>query len=110
MLGWAVAGYREYIETGLAAPAAVTVATEDYQRSSDALARFLEECTMTNPHMYVTTADAFARWQVWAAQEGAEVLSLKAFGQALDRRGFPADPSRRRRRYGIGLLAEEEAP
>lgn len=64
-------------------------------------------CTHTPTY---TTADAFARWQVWAAQEGAEVLSLKAFGQALDRRGFSADPSRRRRRYGIGLLAEEEAP
>lgn len=109
VLTWAVEGYRDYkTRDGLAEPESVKVATATYQRDSDAIARFIEECCIRNPHMWTTTADAFDRWGPWAIADGAESLSRKAFGQALDRQGYPADPNRRRRRYGIGLAAGDE--
>jgi len=107
ILSWALAGFELYERHGLAAPDAVLAATDAYQLDSDAMARFLDECCIVNPHMWTTTADAYERWQSWAIGDGAEQMSRKTFGQALDRLGYPADPSRRRRRFGLGLAAEE---
>jgi putative DNA primase/helicase len=108
VLSWAVAGYRGYAERdALDDPEAVKVATETCKRDSDAVARFIDDCCLIAPDYHVTTGDAYARWTTWAGIEGAEPMSRKAFGQALDRKGFPADPNRRRRRFGIGLAADE---
>jgi len=106
ILSWAVAGYRDYLDrSGLAEPEAVKVATDDYRRDSDAVRRFVDECCTPNPHMWLTTGDAYARWSRWSAVDGAEPMSRKAFGQALDRLGYPAGSAvnGKRPRRGIGL-------
>lgn len=113
ILTWAVAGYRSYRDRGgLAEPAAVQVATDDYRRDSDSVRRFVEECCFVNPHMHVTTGAAFQRWSRWQADDGAEPMSSKAFGHALDRLGYPAGKGGRagRQRRGIGLAADESEP
>lgn len=109
ILAWAVAGYRSYDQIGMAEPDAVKAATNDYQRASDALARFIAEACYLAPAAYATTGQLFERWSAWAVQDGAEPMSSKKFGQALDQRGYPAGPGGRagRRRKGIGLLADE---
>ncbi|HEY9289644.1 MAG TPA: phage/plasmid primase, P4 family [Microlunatus sp.] len=105
---WAAAGYFDYVQRGqLDEPESVLVATDSYRRDSDAIRRFTDECCLFGAGWYMTTDQAYQRWSVWAAADGAEDLSRKTFGQALDRLGYPADPNRRRRRYGIGLQAEE---
>lgn len=111
ILTWAIDGYAAYVARGgLDEPESVQVATDAYQRESDAVARFLDECCLRNPHMHVTTAEAHDRWQRWAVADGAEPMSLKAFGQALDRHGYPtAKSSGRKVRRGIGLLTEDGA-
>mgnify|MGYP003432556643 CR=1 FL=1 len=63
-------------------------ATDAYQRDSDAIARFIDECCLINQHMYVTTRELHERYCSWALQDGAEPLSLKAIGHALDRAGY----------------------
>lgn len=111
ILSWAVAGYRDYLNRGgLAEPEAVRVATDDYRRDSDAVRRFVDECCILNPHMFVTTADAHARWSHWSVVDGAEPMSRKAFGQALDRLGYPAGSAvnGKRLRRGIGLYADDQ--
>lgn len=107
ILSWALAGFELYQRDGLAAPDAVLAATDAYQHESDAMARFLDECCLINQHMWTTTADAYERWQSWAIGDGAEQMSRRAFGLALDRVGFPADPNRKRHRFGVGLAAAE---
>jgi putative DNA primase/helicase len=108
VLRWAVDGYRGYADRdALDDPEAVKVATDDYKRDFDAVARFIDDCCLIAPDYHVTTGDAYSRWTTWAGVEGAEPMSRKAFGQALDRKGFPADPNRRRRRHGIGLAADD---
>lgn len=111
ILTFAVDGYRDYMTRGgLDEPESVRVATDDYQRASDAVARFLLECCLINPHMFTTTAEAHERWARWALEDGAESMSQKAFGQALDQRGYPTVKSTggKRVRRGIGIAADSE--
>ncbi|HEY3713870.1 MAG TPA: phage/plasmid primase, P4 family [Jatrophihabitantaceae bacterium] len=109
VLTWAVAGYHDYTQHGLAEPDAVKAATAKYQTDSDAIARFLADCCLINPHMYITTGEAFERWVTWAADDGTEPISSKAFGEALDRRGHPTTKSNGRRvRRGLGLLTDDQ--
>ena len=86
------------------------VATDAYRSDSDAVTRFLNECCYLNPHVRATTGELFARWQSWAALDGAEPMSQKALGQALDRHGLFAQPPvhGKRWRVGIELLPPEQ--
>lgn len=112
--GWAVAGWQDYVRRGqrLCEPASVQVATAAYKLDSDAVARFLDERCHRNPNVRVGVSDLFAAWQTWAQQDGADAMSTKAFGQALERHGLgPTRMSNGKRwRHGIELLADEDGP
>lgn len=95
ILAWAVAGYVDYRENGMSEPASVVQATGEYQADSDAVGRFLTEGCMTSPASTATSRDLFTAWQRWAIAEGAEVITEKAFGKELDRRGYPAKRTNR---------------
>lgn len=114
VLGWAIAGWNDYQARGgrLDEPPQVLAATGAYQRDSDAVARFIdEECVTSSPVVKATTADLFNAWERWRNADGAEQISQKAFGQTLDKRGYPAGkPSNGKRwRCGIALAAKTEA-
>lgn len=111
VLGWAIAGWNAYRDNGdkLAEPPQVLAATDDYQRDSDAVARFIdEECVTGSPVNKVTTRELFAAWERWRAADGAEQVSEKRFGQALDKKGYPAAKGTggKRFRTGIALAAK----
>lgn len=112
VLAWAVTGYGDYVQRGhrLDEPGSVRVATAAYRVESDAVTRFLTECCYLNPHVRATTGELFTRWQSWAALDGAEPMSQKALGQALDRHGLVAQPPvhGKRWRSGIELLPPEQ--
>ncbi|EYR61998.1 hypothetical protein N866_12880 [Actinotalea ferrariae CF5-4] len=112
ILAWAVAGWQAYQDRGLDEPEAVIRATERYQADADALGRFITECCILNPHMFATVADLFDRWQRWAAEDGTDPGSKRAFGDALDRRGHPVQrrTGGTRVRTGIGLASEDAEP
>jgi len=109
VLAWAVAGYTDYAARGeLTEPSSVLAATDNYQKASDAVARFLDDCTM-RVNGFAPTGDLFARWSRWAMADGAEPLSQRAFGQALDGHGLPGEKGTNgiRIRRGVMLLSEE---
>lgn len=110
ILSWAVAGWQDYNRQGLAEPAAVLEATDDYHAAADAIARFIDAECLVNPHMFVVVGDLWDRWIRWRSDDGAEELSKKAFGEAIDKRGFPVHRGTggKRIRRGIGLQAEDE--
>lgn len=111
ILTWAVAGYWQYTEMGLAEPEAVLQATGDYRQSSDAVGRFIAESCYLSPHAHVLTTELFARWSKWAVVDGSEPLSARRFGEALDAHGFPVTGGTgrdRRHRKGLALLAEDD--
>lgn len=112
ILSWAVAGWAQYQAQGLAEPEAVVKATDEYHADADAISRFIDSECLVNPHMFVKVGDLWERWCRWRAEDGAEEISKKAFGQALDTRGFEDGRTRGARiRRGIGLQDDDqEAP
>jgi len=113
VLTWMVAGYRQYHELTqqLREPEAVLRRTSEYRTDSDAMARFISECCLTNsPVIKATTAPLFEAWEKWRAVDGAAQISQKAFGKELDVKGFPVshrDGQGRKWRTGIALLTTE---
>jgi len=109
VLAWAVDGYGDYATRGLAEPENVRVATEAYRTDSDAVKRFLAERCYLNPNVRATTTDLHNAFTSWAVTDGAEPMSQRAFGLALDRHGYPAKASNSKRwRAGIELLDADQ--
>ena len=113
VLSWAVAGWQEYQQRGMDAPDAVQAATADYRQRSDAIARFIDERLLVNPHMFVTVSELWAAWESWAADDGAEPITKRDFGDEFDKRGWPAGVRKIsgravRARQGIGLQDTDE--
>lgn len=109
VLGWAIRGWEDYQRAGLAEPDAVLAATDAYQADADALGRFIAECCVTSPAVRAPSGELFTAWAKWAADDGTESGSKKAFGEALDKRGFPDGKSGSLRfRRGIALRTDEE--
>ena len=110
ILAWAVAGYRDYMIRGLDEPQAVLVATDSYHRDSDAVCRFVDDECVTSRTVKATTAELFEAWVKWAVKDGAEPMSQKAFGQALDRHGYPAGDPIRGKRWRRGIAPQGSVP
>lgn len=111
ILTWAVNGWRDYLKHGLDEPALVRQATDTYQRNSDAVARFIDECCHTSPAVKCVTGQLFEKWERWRITDGAEPMSLKAFGLALTSKGYPVDSKSvngKKWRHGISQRAQEE--
>jgi putative DNA primase/helicase len=105
ILTWAVDGWADYRRRGgLDDPAVVVVATAAYQKASDAVARFIDDmCLTASPANRATTAVLFEAWERWRANDGAEPVSLKAFGQALTAKGFAADAPTNGKKWRRGI-------
>jgi putative DNA primase/helicase len=110
VLAWVVAGWNAYRECGLDEPLAVLAATDKYRVDSDAIARFIADCCSTAETLQVETGQLFDRWERWRVTDGSEAVSQKAFGQALDSKGYRALKSTggRRFRKGLALLESGE--
>jgi len=110
LLGWLLAGYRDYTARGIDAPEEVRVATRAYRSESDDLNRFIEEKCAVGAHMWAMVGELWGAWTTWCAVENLRPGSKKAFGQALAERGF--DPDRRsggaRLWRGIGLATDDD--
>ncbi len=109
VLAWAVSGYCDYAARGdLGEPEAVVVATDAYRLDSDPVARFIDDQCIPTPHGHVNAGELYARWQRWAAQDGIAEMSARAFGQALERKGYPADKGAQGVRIRRGLLLADD--
>ena len=110
VLAWLVKGYRAWRKHGLADPEQVMQATGAFKDESDALGRFIDQRCITGPHFTARSAELFAAWSKWCAEEGEEHGTQTAFSLALVNRGFD------KRHYefgkvwdGIGLASDEDA-
>ena len=109
ILTWAVSGYRDWREHGLADPDTVVAATGTYRAESDAIARFIDQRCLTGPHFTARSAELFAAWCKWCAAEGEEPGTQTAFSAELSKRGFGKfkDGYGRMRWKGLALAAED---
>lgn len=111
ILAWAIAGCLLWLENGLGVPEEVQEATAAYQRESDTLGAFLEDCCQLDEYASVPAKelyDAYARW----ADEGGEFKhSQTAFGRRLEERGLVwVKRSGVKWRKGVRLLAPDSRP
>lgn len=94
VLSWAVAGYADYRRRGMAEPARVLAATDDYKASVDPVRRFVTEACFTSPQATATTRQLYAAWQAWAQADDAPPISEKAFSGELARLGYSSGATR----------------
>jgi putative DNA primase/helicase len=109
ILAWAVAGALAWQRTGLSSPASVLAATSSYREASDPLADFVGECLAVEPPRSVGSAEAYARYQTWARNQGIpdkEMLTHKCFGLRMGDR-FPAKKTKTGKRFlGVGIAGD----
>ena len=83
-----ITGCLKWQEDGLRTPEAVTRATEEYLRSEDAIATWMEECCTIGPNESSFSSAFFMSWKAWADRAGEFAGSQKSLSQALTDRGF----------------------
>jgi len=91
ILRWAMDGCLEWQRIGLAPPAVVVKATEDYFSDEDSFLQWLEdECEVDHNNKYITAAvgDLYASWSTFCRDNGDDPGSKKAFAEALEGHGF----------------------
>lgn len=111
ILGWLLNGYRQWSESGLAPPDAVMTRTNEYKTDSDALGRFLAECTMASPAGYIRARQMWDAWRSWCEDNGEKPGAEQHFAKALRTNGF--EQVRRNAGnvwIGLTLLTGEEEP
>jgi putative DNA primase/helicase len=109
VLAWAIAGWSDYLARGerLSEPPEVLIATREYRTNSDDVGRYLEDKDWVSKaaSLKSTGKQLHEGYQRWAAQEGADDdISLKAFGQVLDTKGFPVTQRTADGRWRGGIM------
>lgn len=107
ILRWLARAARDYLHGGLATPAAVLAATNDYRSEQDLVGVWIEEHCATGRTYYRTSAqrlyESFTRF---CTEQGEEVPTQRAFGDALRGRGFGKAKASTKFWTGITLAAD----
>jgi len=112
ILAWAVEGARLWYSEGLAKPAEVEAAKDQWREDMDQLGRFINERCVAGDECRASAATLYADYKQWATDGGERSpLTSTAFGTKLADRGFAKIHSERGAVYlGIGLRSHDEQP
>lgn len=91
ILRWMIDGCLDWQAHGLVRPASVTAATEAYFSDQDLMGQWIEdacEIQLGNPRIWDKSSEMFDSWTDYSHKAGEPPGSKKAFGQAMQRRGF----------------------
>ncbi len=83
-----MAGLIDLKLNGLLESANIKQATEKYREASDALGRFLRDCTVDKPGARVKSSELFAAFTAWGKVSGAGEWSPQGFAKAMEDRGY----------------------
>ncbi|MBP5942580.1 DNA primase family protein [Streptomyces acidiscabies] len=108
VLNWALEGCREWRRLGLEMPEAVRAKTAQHIAESDPISMWLEENTEAcDPDVNISgevTGSLFQNYRLWCQSGSLREMSVMAFSQALEERGFEkAKHPRTRRAVIVGL-------
>jgi putative DNA primase/helicase len=108
ILAWAVAGAKEWDESGLNTPPEVEAANDQWRSDMDQIGRFIEEQCTVNESFRVAASALYAAYKRWAETGGEHPMPSKTFGTKMPDRGFLKKETSRGNVYlGIGLMASE---
>lgn len=86
ILAWLVDGCLAWRKEGLEKPQAVSMAVMEYRAESDALGRFLDECTVQDSSRMIKASTLYDAYKGWASKVGEKTLTLTVFGRSLQER------------------------
>jgi len=111
MLLWAVEGLRDYRANGMQTPAAVQVASQAYEASSDATQRFLDEACERGPGLFITRTALWEAAKRFASEERLPLFKRNTLYADLEKRGLVAEKNSSSTFgfHGIGLLDVADA-
>jgi putative DNA primase/helicase len=108
ILQWAVKGCLEWQKIGLAPPAAVVTATEEYLKSEDAILSWVDECCDIGAKLWDSGKLLWQSWRNWCESARERPGTRKGFSQELARAGFEAKKESHVRGY-IGLALRDRS-
>ena len=88
ILRWAVAGCANWQAEGLAAPSAVTDATDEYRDEMDIIGEYIKSRCVVNPLGAATVADSFRDYEAWCAQNAEKPFSKRTFTALMREHGL----------------------
>jgi len=110
ILKWMVDGCLTWQQIGLAIPAGVKAATDDYRMEMDPLTDFLDECCVMIPNAITGNADLYGSYKSWAGEAGHRFpLGRKAFTQRMEANPLVEHEKHNKRRwFGIGIVSDTD--
>jgi putative DNA primase/helicase len=81
-------GLRDYLECGLQQGREIEDATAKWRRDSDAVGRFMEQCTVAEPGAKTQSSVLWQTYTAWATVNAGPTYSNKGFTGILDDRGY----------------------
>jgi putative DNA primase/helicase len=84
ILKWAIEGCLEWQRIGLAAPAIVRDATDEYIKSQNVVSNWIEERCDIGYGLRALSNDLYANFKAWAHNAGEESLKQGDFNKALE--------------------------
>jgi putative DNA primase/helicase len=101
ILRWCIDGCLEWQRVGLALPAIVRDATEEYFQDQDTVGQWIED--RANPQAgvfaFTLSSELFTSWKVWCEAQNLKPGTEKALTEALKDKGF----AKARKDYGRGF-------
>jgi len=107
ILNWALEGLKLWQEEGLKSPKVVKEATSIYQNEMDTVARFLEECCISDRGVDTKTSNTalYEAYIRWARDNGEREMSSRNFGNILHEKDFTDRKTNQGKTwFGIGLV------
>lgn len=83
ILAWALLGFAEWREIGLAAPAHVEQATAEFRVERDPLARFVGDMLVPKLGASIEAAELFKVYELWCERAAIAPLSNTGFGRKI---------------------------
>lgn len=103
VLRWAVVGCTQWQRQGLAAPEAVTKATNAYRQESDPLGEWLDENCVLEVTATESARALYDDYTEWCEQNGEKPMSGTKFGRRLEDAGYSKVKSSTIKRVGLRL-------
>lgn len=109
VLAWAMRGCLDWQAQGLNVPMRVELATQEYRRTQDPLADFVDAYAMLSENLWTSASALRGVYEAWARESGAEIMRGKRWADALRNLGCESDRRRisgklARGWAGIGLV------
>lgn len=100
IMRWTIEGALEWQRRGLAVPASIVAASEEYMDHEDLLGQFLADETRQAPEIFTLSGDLHQRFRQWCAPQELTPWSVHIFVKELRARGIQYC----RRAHGRGFL------